>query len=190
MEERKRRRATAVAISKFREEHPSYSDEHIANLVEKTCPGIYDNDLETAVEVVKELYREQEDWTDENFARLLKEMTVLSLRQLRPIFFLRSFRSADMRRKYYCKITAVFLTLATLLYGCQSAETPASDAVVEDTAAPASETDDQEELQEEYMGSKGNQLPRLKELSENVVTADKDPAARKVFEELKRIGTL
>ena len=93
-----------------------------------------------------------------------------------------------MRRKYYCKITAVFLTLATLLYGCQSAETPASDAVVEDTAAPASETDDQEELQEEYMGSKGNQLPRLKELSENVVTADKDPAARKVFEELKRIN--
>lgn len=75
MEERKRRRATAVAISKFREEHPSYSDEHIANLVEKICPGIYDNDLETAVEVVKELYREQEDWTDENFARLLKEMT-------------------------------------------------------------------------------------------------------------------
>lgn len=75
MEERKRRKATAVAISKFREEHPSYSDEHIANLVEKTCPGIYDNDIETAVEVVKELYREQEDWTDENFARLLKEMT-------------------------------------------------------------------------------------------------------------------
>lgn len=75
MEEKKRLTATKAAIAKFREEHPSYTDEHLASLVESTYPKLYEDNLEVAIEIVKELYRRQEPWTDDSFGDLLKEMT-------------------------------------------------------------------------------------------------------------------
>ena len=75
MEEKKRLTATKAAIAKFREEHPSYTDEHLASLVENTYPKLYEDSLEVSIEIVKELYRKQESWTDESFVTLLKEMT-------------------------------------------------------------------------------------------------------------------
>ena len=75
MEEKKRPTATKAAIAKFREEHPSFTDEHLAALVESTYPNLYEDNLEVAIEIVKELYRRQEPWTDDSFVALLKEMT-------------------------------------------------------------------------------------------------------------------
>lgn len=75
MEEKKRLTATKAAITKFREEHPSFTDEHLASLVESTYPKLYEDNLEVAIEIVKELYRRQEPWTDDSFVALLKEVT-------------------------------------------------------------------------------------------------------------------
>jgi len=75
MEEKKRLTATKTAIAKFREEHPSFTDEHLAALVESTYPKLYEDNLEVAIEIVKELYRRQEPWTDDSFIALLREMT-------------------------------------------------------------------------------------------------------------------
>ncbi len=75
MEENKRLTATKAAIAKFREEHPRFTDEYLAASVESTYPKLYEDNLEVAIEIVKELYRRQEPWTDENFIALLKEMT-------------------------------------------------------------------------------------------------------------------
>ena len=75
MEEKKRLTATKAAIAKFREEHPSFTDEHLAALVESTYPKLYEDNLVVAIEIVKELYRRQEPWTDDSFVALLKEMT-------------------------------------------------------------------------------------------------------------------
>jgi hypothetical protein len=75
MEEKKRLTATKTAIAKFREEHPSFTDEHLASSVESTYPNFYEDNLEVAIEIVKELYRRQEPWTDDSFLALLKEMT-------------------------------------------------------------------------------------------------------------------
>ena len=75
MEEKKRPTATKAAIAKFREEHPSFTDEHLASLVESTYPKLYEDNLEVAIEIVKELFRRQEPWTDDSFVALLKEMT-------------------------------------------------------------------------------------------------------------------
>ena len=75
MEEKKRLTATKSAIAKFREEHPGFTDEHLALSVENVYPGLYEDNLEVAIEIVKELYRRQESWTDDSFAALLKEMT-------------------------------------------------------------------------------------------------------------------
>lgn len=75
MEEKKRLTATKAAIAKFREEHPSFTDEYLASSVESTYPKLYEDNLEVAIEIVKELYRRQEPWTDESFIALLKEMT-------------------------------------------------------------------------------------------------------------------
>ena len=75
MEEKKRLTATKAAIAKFREEHPSFTDEHLAASVESTYPKLYEDNLEVAIEIVKELYRRQEQWTDDSFVALLKEMT-------------------------------------------------------------------------------------------------------------------
>ena len=75
MEEKKRLTATKTAIAKFREQHPSFTDEHLAALVESTYPKLYDDTLEVAIEIVKELYRRQEPWTDDSFIALLREMT-------------------------------------------------------------------------------------------------------------------
>jgi hypothetical protein len=67
--------ATKAAIAKFREEHPAFTDEYLASSVESTYPNLYLDNLEVAVEIVKELYRRQEDLTDESFVALLREMT-------------------------------------------------------------------------------------------------------------------
>jgi len=75
MEEKKRLTATKAAIAKFREEHPGFTDEHLALSVENVYPNLYEDNLEVAIEIVKELYRRQEPWTDDSFAALLKEMT-------------------------------------------------------------------------------------------------------------------
>lgn len=75
MEEKKRLTATKAAIAKFREEHPSFTDEHLAALVVSTYPKLYEDNLEVAIEIVKELYRRQEPWTDDSFIALLREMT-------------------------------------------------------------------------------------------------------------------
>jgi len=75
MEEKKRLTATKTAIAKFREDHPNFTDEHISSSVESTYPQLYEDNLEVAIEIVKELYRRQEPWTDESFVALLKEMT-------------------------------------------------------------------------------------------------------------------
>ena len=75
MEEKKRLTATKTAIAKFREQHPSFTDEHLAASVESTYPKLYEDNLEVAIEIVKELYRRQEPWTDDSFIALLKEMT-------------------------------------------------------------------------------------------------------------------
>ena len=75
MEEKKRLTATKAAIAKFREEHPSFTDGHLVALVESTYPNLYEDNLEVAIEIVKELYRRQEPWTDDSFVALLKEMT-------------------------------------------------------------------------------------------------------------------
>lgn len=75
MEEKKRLTATKTAIAKFREEHPNFTDEHITSSVESTYPQLYEDNLEVAIEIVKELYRRQEPWTDDSFVALLKEMT-------------------------------------------------------------------------------------------------------------------
>ena len=75
MEEKKRLTATKAAIAKFREEHPTFTDDYLASSVERTYPDLYLDNLNVAVEIVKELYRRQEDLTDESFIALLREMT-------------------------------------------------------------------------------------------------------------------
>ena len=75
MEEKKRLTATKAAIAKFREEHPTFTDEYLASSVEKTYPDLYLDNLEVAIEIIKELYRRQEDLNDESFISLLHEMT-------------------------------------------------------------------------------------------------------------------
>ena len=75
MEEKKRLTATKAAIAKFREDHPTFTDEYLASSVENTYPDLYLDNLEVAIEIVKELYRRQEDLTDESFVALLREMT-------------------------------------------------------------------------------------------------------------------
>ena len=75
MEEKRRLTATKTAICKFREEHPLFTDEYLASLVQSIYPNLYENNLEVAIEIVKELYRRQEEWTDVTFTSLLKEMT-------------------------------------------------------------------------------------------------------------------
>lgn len=75
MEQKKRLTATKAAIAKFREEHPSFTDDYLASSVESIYPNLYEDNLEVAMEIVKELYRRQEEWTDATFTSLLREMT-------------------------------------------------------------------------------------------------------------------
>lgn len=75
MEQKKRLTATKAAIAKFREEHPSFTDDHLASSVESIYPKLYEDNLDVAIEIVKELYRRQEEWTDATFTSLLREMT-------------------------------------------------------------------------------------------------------------------
>ena len=73
--EGKRLTATKGAIETFRKEHPHFTDEYLALCVESTYPQLYEDNLEVALEIVKELYRRQEEWTDASFISLLQEMT-------------------------------------------------------------------------------------------------------------------
>ena len=73
--EGKRLTATKGAIETFRKEHPNFTDEYLASCVEKNYPQLYEDNLEIALEIVKELYRRQEEWTDASFVSLLQEMT-------------------------------------------------------------------------------------------------------------------
>lgn len=75
MEEKKRLTATKAAIAKFRAEHLAFSDDHLSSSVESIYPNLYEDNLEVAMEIVKELYRRQEEWTDASFSSLLREMT-------------------------------------------------------------------------------------------------------------------
>ena len=75
MEQKKRLTATKAAIAKFREEHPSFTDDYLASSVESIYPKLYEDNLDVAIEIVKELYRRQEEWTDATFTSLLQEMT-------------------------------------------------------------------------------------------------------------------
>ena len=73
--EGKRLTATKGAIETFRKEHPNFTDDYLASCVESTYPQLYEDNLEVAIEIVKELYRRQEEWTDASFVSLLQEMT-------------------------------------------------------------------------------------------------------------------
>lgn len=73
--EGKRLTATKGAIETFRKEHPNFTDEYLASCVENTYPQLYEDNHEVAIEIVKELYRRQEEWTDASFVSLLQEMT-------------------------------------------------------------------------------------------------------------------
>lgn len=75
MEEKKRLTATKAAIAKFREEHPTFTDDYLASSVDSIYPNLYEDNFEVAMEIVKELYRRQEEWTDTTFTDLLREMT-------------------------------------------------------------------------------------------------------------------
>lgn len=75
MEEKKRLTATKAAIAKFREEHPTFTDDYLASSVDGIYPNLYEDNFEVAMEIVKELYRRQEEWTDATFTDLLREMT-------------------------------------------------------------------------------------------------------------------
>ncbi len=75
MEEKKRLTATKAAIAKFREEHPTFTDDYLSSSVESIYPNLYEDNSEVAMEIVKELYRRQEEWTDATFTELLREMT-------------------------------------------------------------------------------------------------------------------
>lgn len=73
--ESKRLSATKDAIERFRSEHPTFTDEYISGLVEYTCPYIYEDNLEVAIVILKELYRSQTDLTEYTFIELLDEWT-------------------------------------------------------------------------------------------------------------------
>ena len=73
--DKKRLTATKKAIAAFRLEHPDYTDEHIARIVANEYPNLYEDNLEVAIEIVKELYRRQSEWNDESFTELLRELT-------------------------------------------------------------------------------------------------------------------
>lgn len=73
--EGKRLTATKGAIEAFRKEHPDFTDDYLRVSVESLYPDLYEDNLEVALEVVKELYRRQEEWTDISFTSLLYEMT-------------------------------------------------------------------------------------------------------------------
>ena len=72
--EGKRLNATKAGIERFRSKHPEFTDEHIEHIVERNYPDFFESNLDTAIEVVKELYRRQDEWTDESFLSLLHEM--------------------------------------------------------------------------------------------------------------------
>lgn len=65
---------THEKVKKIRDDHPDFTDEHISSLVDKAYPKLYEDNLEVAIEIIKELYRRPTEW-DESFLSLLREMT-------------------------------------------------------------------------------------------------------------------
>ena len=76
MEQKKRLTATKKAIEIFRSEHPSFTDEYLSLTVKRVYPGVYsaENDLVVGLEVLKEIYRRQDELTPESFEAVLREM--------------------------------------------------------------------------------------------------------------------
>lgn len=62
-----RKVASQMAIIKYREQYPDYSDELLVKYVEDLYPNIYEEPLIVAEEIIKELYRNQEDLTEDMF---------------------------------------------------------------------------------------------------------------------------
>lgn len=73
--EGKRLNATKVAMERFRSAHPKFTDEYISVLVKRAYPNKYEDNLEVAIEILKELYRSQVDLNDSTFMSLLEEWT-------------------------------------------------------------------------------------------------------------------
>ena len=73
--EGKRRNATKSAIERFRSENPSFTDDYISELVERIYPNKFEDSLEVALEIVKELYRSHVNLTDDTFNELLQTWT-------------------------------------------------------------------------------------------------------------------
>ena len=73
--EGKRLSATKVAIERFRSEHPTFTDEYISELVQYSYPYMFEDNLEVANVIIKEIYRSQTDLTEYTFIELLDEWT-------------------------------------------------------------------------------------------------------------------
>lgn len=75
MEENKRPVATKTAIAKYRATSNYHTDEYLCALVESNYPKKYEDNLEVVNDIIKGLFRRQQDLTDDNFVSLLHEMT-------------------------------------------------------------------------------------------------------------------
>lgn len=70
----KRGAATQKKIAEFREKHQEMTDELITSVVSETYPDIFVDDLEVAIEIVRELIRRREEYSPENYMRALTEL--------------------------------------------------------------------------------------------------------------------
>lgn len=102
--EGKRRSATKVAIERFRTEHPTYTDDYLLSLIEKTYPNKFEDIPSIALEIVKELYRSKTNWTDESFIELLKKWTEEGSLKCHEIETRKQWRSIENRRNLLKRI--------------------------------------------------------------------------------------
>lgn len=100
----KRRNATKAAIERFRSEHPTFTDDYLSSLVENTYPHKFEDKLKVALQVVKELYRSQTDWTDDSFIKLLKKWTEEGSLNIFEIETRKQRRSIENRRNLLNRI--------------------------------------------------------------------------------------
>ena len=70
----KRGVATPKKMAEYREKYPEMTDEHITSVIHATYPNIFVDDLEVAIEIVRELIRRREEYTSENYMRALTEL--------------------------------------------------------------------------------------------------------------------
>ena len=102
--EGKRRSATKVAIERFRTEHPTYTDDYLLSLIEKSYPNKFEDIPSIALEIVKELYRSKTNWTDESFIELLKKWTEEGSLKCHEIETRKQWRSIENRRNLLKRI--------------------------------------------------------------------------------------